>query len=64
MLNTMLCTLPQKARSKIFLREFYFLKTHFLIPKVVKGSKIHIKEKQRHIIWHTYLGQIMNEGEN
>lgn len=56
--------LPQKARPKIFLREFCFLKTHILIPKVSKESKIHIKERQCHMIWHTYLGQIMNEGEN
>ena len=64
MLNTMLCTLLQKARPKIFLREFCFLKTHFLFPKVVKGSKIHIKERQCHMFWHKYLGQIMNGGEN
>ena len=63
-LNTMLLTLPQKMRPKILLRGFYFLKTHYLTPavtKIVKGSKIHIKERRCHMIWHTYLGELMNE---
>lgn len=52
-----------ESKTKNFSREFCFLKTHFLIPKVSKESKIHIKKRQCHMIWHTYLGQIMNEGK-